>query len=194
MTKNLNVTLTRPQRTLRSYRKFQKVNHRRSTLGFMMECPDIPERPLVVCKKPLKDTQTVTNKVLWSDGTTCVQYTCTYKQLTRIRSFKSLLHMDYTYLEARGRVGTASVCHRCGPNLHAFNGGGNWSTQINPPKQGKACQHCGSNPRPSNHHVVMKLQSTEVYLLSILHGKLGKTNRQTRKEKLVAVYIIYIYI
>lgn len=98
--------------------------------------------------------------------------------------------MDYTYLEARGRVGTASVCHRCGPNLHAFNGGGNWSTQINPPRQGKACQHCGSNPRPSNHHVVMKLQSTEVYLLSILHGKLGKTNRQTHKEKLVAVYII----
>lgn len=45
MTKNLNVTLAWPQRTLHGYRKFQKVNHCCSTLGFMMECPDRSPSP-----------------------------------------------------------------------------------------------------------------------------------------------------
>lgn len=35
------------------------------------------------------------------------------------------------YLTSRGRVGAGSACRCCGPNLHACDGGGNWSTQIN---------------------------------------------------------------
>lgn len=85
------------------------------------------------------------------------------------------------YLTSRGRVGAGSACRCCGPNLHAFDGGGNWSTQINQHRHGKACLLCGSNPRLSNHHVVMKIQSTE-RLSSILHGNPDKltTNKYGR--------------
>lgn len=55
-----------------------------------------------------------------------------------------------------------------------------WSTQINPHRHRKACRHCGSNPRPSHHHVGMKIQSTE-------SAWKPKRNTQTNRGGLLVV-------
>ena len=86
--------------------------------------------------------------------------------------------MDYAIFEGQ----RASVWHRCGPNLYAFDGSENWSTQH---RHRKACHPCRSVPWPFNHHAGMKIKWTEG-LLSNLHWNPGKTNKQNG----CAMYII----
>lgn len=56
----------------------------------------------------------------------------TYTQLKRIRRFKcQSTWITQRYLKARGGFCAVLACRHCGPNLHTFDGSGNWSTQIN---------------------------------------------------------------